>query len=192
MLFLAGFLLGTQPEYSQVVIEKAQENQVEPTATVANLKQIFINNGLISTIIWSGWFIVPLLGVECLPPALMVYNVGVAFGAVLSSVSLTQGIITLLSFGVIEALAFIFAMTGSFLFPKYVILKLLQKTVSIADTFRDALTCLFYSFILLMVGACIESLLINPLTAGLAVMFGIAITAVTVWLLFSKGDKLFV
>jgi uncharacterized membrane protein SpoIIM required for sporulation len=186
IFFLIGFMLGLQPEYSQPIIEEAQKRQIEPTATATNFKTILINNGLISGIIWAGWFFTPFLGLAYLPPAIMVYNVGVAFGAVVSHVSAIQSIITIFSFGIIEALGFIFALSSSLLFPKYVLQKLLGKTVYFSETLTDAATSMLYSFLLISTGAVIEALLINPVTQILAIIIGTVTTIYIIKFLTKK------
>lgn len=188
ILFLIGFMLGTQPQYSQPIIEEAQKREVEPTAVATNFRQILVNNGLISCVIWSGWFLTPFFGVAYLSPAIMIYNVGAAFGAVVSYVSPTQSAITLLSFGILEASGFVFALAGSLLFPKYILQKLLGKPVQIAETFTDAATLLVFSFLFVFSGAIIEALLINPLTRTLAVTSGTIITVFAVWFLIAKTE----
>jgi len=186
IFFLIGFMLGLQPEYSQPIIEEAQKREIEPTATTTNFKTILINNGLISAVISVGWFLTPFFGIAYLPPAIMVYNVGAAFGAVVSYVSPTQSIITLFSFGIIEALGFIFALSSSLLFPKYVFQKLLGKTVYFSETLTDAATLILYSFLFIFGGAVIEALLINPITQMLAIIIGTITTLFVIKLLTKK------
>ena len=188
ILFLIGFMLGTQPQYSQPIIEEAQKREVEPTAMTTNFKKILVNNGLICSVIWAGWFLSPFFGIAYLPPSIMVYNVGASFGAVVSYVSPFQSILTLLSFGILEALSFLFALAGSLLFPKYAILKLLGKPTQFTDTFNDALTLLFYSFALLFSGAVLETLLINPLTRIIAVVGGLIVTFFAIRFIIKTED----
>jgi hypothetical protein len=186
IFFLIGFMLGLQPEYSQPIIEQAKKREIEPTATATNFKSILINNGLISGIIWAGWFFTPFFGLAYLPPAIMVYNVGAAFGAVVSYVSPMQSIVTIFSFGIIEALGFIFSLTSTLLFPKYALQKLIGETVRFSETFTDAATLILYSFMFIFVGAFIEALLINPMTQILAVILGAAITLYIIRLLWVR------
>jgi hypothetical protein len=186
IFFLIGFMLGLQPEYSQPIIEEAQKREIEPTATATNFKTILINNGLISAVIWIGWFMIPFFGIAYLPPAIMVYSVGAAFGAVVSYVSPIQSIITIFSFGVIEALGFVFALSSSLLFPKYVLQKLLGKTVYFSETLTDAATLMLYSFLLISTGAVIEALLINPVTQILAIIIGTVTTIYVIKFLTKK------
>jgi len=176
ILFLIGFMLGMQPQYSQAIIEEAQKRQVEPTATITNFKEILLNNGLISAVLWLGWFLPLFFGIACLPPAIMIYNVGAAFGAVVSYVSPAQSVITLLSFGILEALGFILALAGGLLFPKYVILKLFGKSVQFIEMLKDTVTILFYSFMFLFSGAIFEAMLINPLTMIVGLIGGLLTT----------------
>jgi hypothetical protein len=188
ILFMVGFMLGLQPQYGQPIIEEAKKREVEPTAIATNFKQILANNGLISAVLWSGWFFTPFFGVAYLPPAIMVYNVGAAFGAIVSYVSPLQSVMTLVSFGILEASGFVFAFAGSLLFPKYAILKLLGKTTQFTDLFTDASTLLFYSFVLLLCGAILETLLINPLTTMFAVASGLIVTFLVVRFFILKAE----
>jgi len=175
VLFLIGFMLGLQPEYGQSIIEKAREREVEPANVRLNFQAILVNNVLIAFFSWSGWFLFPVMGTEFIPPAITVYNVGSAFGAVVAHNPL-QSLISLLTFGIIEATGFIFATTGGMLFPKYILLKLFRKPVEIAETLSDAAVFLAYAAFLLLISAFIEAFLIYPVTSAFAVLFGVIIT----------------
>ena len=184
-LFLIGFTYGLQPEYAQPIIQHAQEIHIDPYDTLTNIRAIFVNNMLISIVTWLGWFMLPLFGLECFPPSVMIYNVGAAYGAV-ASVSLEQFILTLATFGVIEAVGLIFGMMAGLIFPKYALMKVLGRSVSFASYAQDSLGFMFYSAIALLIGALFESLLLNPMTTVLGVISGLVISIFLLRFIFKK------
>jgi len=183
MLFLAGVVLGLQPSYGQKIIEEARKKEVDPTALLVNFRLILFNNGLIALLSWAGWFTIPFMGVDCNPPSLMVYNIGASFGAVIGNVSPIQTLLTFVSFGIIEALGFIFAVAGSLLFPKYLLLKILGKSVSLMEILKDSATLLFYSFVFIFGGAIFEAFLIYPMTTVFAIIGGAVTTFFLIYFL---------
>ena len=185
-LFLIGFTYGLQPEYAQPIIQHAQEIHIDPYDTLTNIRAIFVNNMLISIVTWLGWFMLPLFGLECFPPSVMIYNVGAAYGAVASYVSLEQFVLTLATFGVIEAVGLIFGMMAGLIFPKYALMKILGRNVSFASYAQDSLSFMFYSAIALLIGALFESLLLNPMTTVLGVISGLVISIFLLRLIFKE------
>ncbi|MEM2445405.1 MAG: hypothetical protein QW734_01960 [Candidatus Bathyarchaeia archaeon] len=169
-LFAYGFAHGLIPEYAQPVIEKAKELQFEPYNITANIKAIFINNGLLSIVLWLGWILIFFFGLNFFPPTVMIYNIGVPFGAVASNLTPLGYIQVLLAFGVFEALGFIFSMVAGLLFPKYFILKLLRRSVSFDSIITDSFSLFIYGAAFIFLGAFFEALLLSPQAqiAGLA------------------------
>lgn len=175
-LFLIGFTIGLQPEYAEPIIKKAKEIELDPYDTLTNIRAIFVNNGMISVMTWTGWFITPILGIDYFPPIIMVYNIGAAYGAVAGYVSFPQFILTLGSFGIMEAVGLIFGMVAGLLFPKYVFMKLTAKNVAFSEYALDALALMFYSAVALLAGALFEAILINPSVTMVSVAGGVVTT----------------
>jgi len=188
LLFFVGVLLGFKPEYSQEVLEKVREQHIEPTAVAVNVKSILLNNGLIAFVLWGGWFPALFLDLSYLPPAVMVYSVGIAFGTVFSTSSPINSVLTFASFGLIEALSFLMACSGGLLFIKYIVLKISRSPVSFIEILKDAATFLVYSMIFLFTSSVLEAFLINPSTTMLSVLAGIAITVAIVYWLISPSS----
>ena len=175
-LFFIGFLIGLQPEYGQPIIEHAKQIEIEPTATFTNVRAIFINNGIISVVGWVGWFLTPVMGLDYFPPTIMIYSVGAAYGAVAGYVSAFQFLVTLVSFGVLEAVGLIFGFVAGMLFPKYVFMKLTGKNAAFSEYAGDMLTLMFYSAVALLAGALFEAILINPLLMVIGIIGGVVAT----------------
>lgn len=185
-LFLIGFFVGIQPTYGQLIIERAQEIKIDPNATLTNTRAIFVNNGVISVILWAGWFVMPLMGTECFPPTIMIYNVGAAYGAVAGYVSFAQFLITLGSFGIMEAAGLIFGLVAGLLFPKYVFMKFTRKSVTFSEYALDSLALMFYSAVALLAGALFEAVLINPLISIVGAAGGLVTTFFFLRFIFEK------
>jgi hypothetical protein len=186
-LFLIGFFYGLQPKHAEPIIRQAKEIPVDPYATLTNIKAIFVNNMLISIVSWLGWFMFLLFGLKFFPPLIMVYNVGAAYGAVASYVSSGQFILTLAIFGVVEAIGLIFGLMAGLLFPKYILMKILGRDVSIVNYAQDSLSFMLYSAITLLIGAFLESLLLNPVTAILGLICGL-LTSISLLYFIFKGE----
>ena len=185
-LFFIGFLIGTVPEYGQPIIERAREMELDPYAMIPNFKAIFVNNGAIAAFIWGGWGIAPFMGLEYFPPSVMIYNVGAAFGAVVANTTPLQALLTLASFGLIEATGFVFALSGGLVLPKYVLMKITGQSVVLSEMLRDSFTLLLYGFIALGSGALLETLLINPITMAVGASGGVVSTFLFFRFIFSK------
>lgn len=185
-LFIIGIIIGLQPEVSQPIIENAQQMQIDPYNFTGNLTAIFINNSVISIIIWLGWFLFPVLGLGYFPPTIMLYSVGATFGAVFSYVSPLQSLLTLFSFGILEASGLIFGMSAGLVFPKYVYMKITRAEVVFGDYMKDSLMLFIYSIIALGIGALLETNLINPLVQSIAAISGIICTFVFLRFIFTK------
>lgn len=183
-LFLIGFVIGVLPQNQQSIISEAQKMSINPTAVLTNIRAIAVNNGEIALIIYLGWFFMPVLGVGAFPPLLMIFNVGQVFGAVTSYASYSS-LFILPSFGILEALGYVFAMASSLLFPKYAILKVLGESVSLAGILGDAFTLLGYSFLVVLLAGSLEALLINPPTFWFAVGIGTITTIVVLYAIVS-------
>lgn len=186
-LFLVGFMIGLQPEYGQPIIEKAREIEINQYDTLANIRAIFVNNGMISVVTWVGWFLAPILGIQYFPPIIMVYNIGAAYGAVAGYVSLPQFLLTIASFGIMEAIGLIFGMVAGLLFPKYIFMKLTGKSVEFSDYASDALALMFYSAVALFAGALFEALLINPTIMVVGIAGGLVATFFFLKVIFEKA-----
>lgn len=185
-LFFIGFIIGLQPEVSQPIIEHAQQMQIDPYNWAGNLIAIFVNNTAISAVTWVGWFIFPIFGFGYFPPIIMLYSIGTVFGAVISYVSPLQSLLTLASFGIMEATGLIFGMTAGLMFPKYVLMKITAKEAALGDYTKESLTLFLYSIIALGSGALLEALLINPVTQLISVAGGTICTFFFLWFIFKK------
>lgn len=185
-LFLIGVIVGLQPEVSQPIIEHAQQMQIDPYDLVGNLQAIFVNNAAISAVTWVGWFIFPIFGFGYFPPNVMLYSIGATFGAVISYISPLQSLLTLASFGIIEASGLIFGMTAGLMFPKYLLMKITAKEAALGDYTKDSLTLFLYSIIALGSGAFTEALLINPVTQPIGGVGGVVGTFFFLKFVFAK------
>jgi len=175
LLFLIGVIVGIHPQYGKPIIEHAREIEIDPYAVATNFKSIFINNGLISLILCVGWFIFPFYP-DCFPITVMVYNVGSAFGAVLAYANILQFFVSILTFGLIEALGFIFGLSAGLLLPKYAIQRLLGKPANLSTYLLDSLTFMLYSLSSLVISAFLEAVLLHPALFSIAFIIGVICT----------------
>jgi len=175
MLFIIGFVVGFHPEYGKPIIENAQKIPINRYAMSSNFKSIFVNNGVIAIVLCFGWFIFPFHP-DCIPFAVMVYNVGAAFGAVAAYTYISQFLASIISFGLIEALGYVFAMSAGLLFPKYVVLKLLNREATLSSYVTDSLAFMLYSFVSLALAALLEALLLYPIFYLSSIALGIIST----------------
>ncbi|VVB52300.1 Uncharacterised protein [uncultured archaeon] len=183
MLFFAGFAIGLVSPYGQAIVENARNRQIDVTDITGNFQMIAQNNGMIAAMGWVGWFVFPVFGINYFPPSVMIYSVGASFGAVASAVSPANLAISLMSFGVLEALSLVFGIAGGLLFPKYVALKLFKKPVSLSETIVDSGTLFLYAGAFVAVAAMLEAFLLNPATMLFAVVMGVLITVLSLWLI---------
>lgn len=189
VLFIFGVAIGFQPEISEQIIRQAQETTINPYAMTDNFWMILSNNGLISSIAWIGWFVFPFFGLSYFPPTIMVYSVGATFGAVTSAVTPLRSLITLSSFGVLEASALLLGISAGLLFPEYVFLKVMRKQVNFQELLVDSGTLFLYSGLFLVIAAFFETLLLNPSTTWIAVIVGSAATVSLLWFFFIKNNN---
>jgi len=180
-VFLAGCILGTTPQRTQEIMEEAEKIEIDVYNIPENIRRIYVNNAVIGIILFIASFTV-ILGAN-----IMLNNVGVVFGAVVFNVPPLWAIVTLSSFGVLEALSFTFIFTAGLLIPVYGVKKLVgYSDTSFVETLSDCLWLLIYGLCLLLPAAVIEALLINPNTVLYALTSGPIITIFAVYSLLNE------
>lgn len=143
-----GFVIGMSTH-----VTLPNENRLEPppipsTPTELFL-QIFITNSMIA--VYSA-----LLGFGLFTA---IYSIGEIYGLVYQLFP-DKFIIAMMTFGLLELLAEIFAVTQSIILMKYVILKVLGEPVSFLKFLSNAMIVLLFSFATLIISAVLETALI--------------------------------
>lgn len=177
-LFLIGFMFGTRPQYSQPIIEEAQKTTLNPENTSENFRLILFNNAFIA-------FIATIGGIIFIPTVnIAIRNIGMTYGAVISTSSIGTSAILLGTFGLLEASAFLLSITSALLFPKYILQKLTGRLTSISETTVDALMLFIYAILILIPSAILEATLINPQTQSTAIIVGVLTTIIILYILW--------
>ncbi|MCS7124572.1 MAG: stage II sporulation protein M [Candidatus Bathyarchaeota archaeon] len=183
IFFFYGFVHGLTPKYAQPVLEEARKLTFDPYRTSANIISITFNNGMLSVVLWLGWILMFFLGLSFFPITVMIYNIGVPFGAVASNLSIPNFVGVMLSFGILELLGYLFSVVAGLVLIKYVIFKLLRHPVSINEAMVDSFSLFAYGFAFIILGAFFEALVLNPKLSIIGLALGtLCTTLVLHWL----------
>jgi len=146
LVVAVGFVIGVT-----IPVQLPNENHIEPIPTTPTqlFLQILVNNSLIA--IYSA-----LLGFGLFTA---IYSIGEIYGLVYQLFP-DKFIIAMITFGLLELLAEIFAVTQSIILIKYIILKMLREPVSFLKFLSNALIILLFSFATLIISAVLETALI--------------------------------
>ena len=144
-----GFVIGMSTHVTLPNENRLEQPPPIPSTPTELFLQIFITNSMIA--VYSA-----LLGFGLFTA---IYSIGEIYGLVYQLFP-DKFIIAMMTFGLLELLAEIFAVTQSIILMKYVILKVLGEPVSFLKFLSNAMIVLLFSFATLIISAVLETALI--------------------------------